>query len=1115
MLRRVLHIAVLVLATACLVPSLLPQSIISGDITGTVTDPTNAVLPNAVVTLHNTSTGTTQTTTTNDQGVYRFALLAPGSYTVQVSTQGFQQAAQNHINVAAGQTATANFQLALATATQTVQVVESAATVQTQNADTTTNYVAQQILDMPNPGGDLTYVAQTAPGVVMNTQSGYGNFSANGMPGTSNLFTVNGQNFNDPFLDLNNSGASNLTLGFNDIAEANVITNAYSGQYGQYAGSQVTFITKSGTNDFHGDAIWMWNGRYMNADDYFSNSVGSPRPFDNFNQWATGVQGPIWKNHTFFDVDYEGLRVVLPTASTLVQIPSPQFQAATLANLTAAGNGAEAPFYNQLFAVYNGGPGAGSAIPATTPNAGCGTGASQFTVLGAGVPCALQYRVTPPNNLNEYQWAARVDHNFSDRDHGYIRLFRDNGFQPTFTSPFGPTFNDASHQPQMSAQISENHTFSSTAVNQFNGSALFYAAGFLPTNQAGALAALPTQVAFAGGQFTETADQPFFFPQGRRVFQYQIIDDFSKVMGNHTFRIGVSWLHDNLTDLGFGQNTQGALTIASLQEFYNGGGPNSLLTQSFPNATEQPFQFNTLGGYLADDWKVSSRLTVSLNLRLEHYSNPTCSDNCFSRLATPFTGAAGSADTPYNQSIAYGQHNAFAGTQAVVWEPRIGIAWRPFNSDKTVIRTGAGIFSDELPGLLAENAAFNPPGLTTFTLANGNLAPGAPGSLFSQAGQANQAFLSQFASGGTLSSIQQATGGAFAPPNIFGFPTSFAQPTYYKWNFEIQQAIARQTVLSVNYNGMHGIHIPIDDNGLNAYCPPSACPNGFAGLPATVPNPSFGVVNQVLSAGTSNYNGLTVSLRHNMSNGVSFNLNYTWSHALDDVSNGGLLPLNALQTDTSILSPQNPYNIRGNYGNSDLDVRHYVSLGFVFDDAFRHAGFRRGPNSVFGGWTLSSNVFYRTGLPFTIVDENATTTLAGFNYGGTVFASPVTAGIPSCGSGAVNVACLNTSQFAASTTTPSGFGDQARNQYRGPGFFDMDLSLMKDFRIKERVTVSVGAQAFNLFNHANFDQPVNDIANPLFGSITRLVGPPTSILGSFVAGNDSPRFVELKATLHF
>jgi hypothetical protein len=404
--------------------------------------------------------------------------------------------------------------------------------------------------------------------------------------------------------------------------------------------------------------------------------------------------------------------------------------------------------------------------------------------------------------------------------------------------------------------------------------------------------------------------------------------------------------------------------------------------------------------------------------------------------------------------------------------------------------------------------------LTAFTVANGNIAPGAPGSLFTTAAQANQAFLNQFESGGTLASIQQATNGAFAPPNIYGFPSTFDQPTYYKWNFEIQHELGWNTLLSVNYNGTHGIHIPIIDNGLNAYCPASACPGGFQGLPASAPNPSFGTVSQILSAGTSNYNGLTTSLRRTVSAGLTFNLNYTWSHALDDVSNGGLLPI-SLQTDGSLLYPQNPFNIRGNYGNSDLDVRHYMSFGWVYTDVFRHSGFHWGPNAIFGGWTLSGNDFYRTGLPYTVIDEAASTTLAGFNYGGVIFGTPLTNTYASCGANAVNVPCLTASAFASSSASPTGFGQQGRNDFRGPGFFDMDLSLSKDFAIRERFKVSVGAQAYNLLNHPNFDQPVNDVANPLFGSITRLVGPPTSILGSFVAGNDSPRFVELKAVFRF
>src|SRR5580698_9602185 len=465
MLRRLSAIFFVACLSVSIITSAVAQSITSGDITGTVTDPSGAAVPDAAVTAVNTNTNATQNAVTNAQGSYRFAFLPPGTYSVTVTAKGFQTKKVSGVGVNASQPATADVKLALAQSSQTVEVLEASQVVQTENADVATNYNAQMLQNLPNPGGDITYFAQTTPGVVMNTQAGYGNFVADGMPATSNLFTINGTNNNDPFFGINNSGASNLMLGANDIAEASVINSPYSGQYGQYAGSEITYTTKSGTNEFHGDAIYMWNGRYLNANQFFSNQAGLARPFNNFNQWQAGVQGPIWKNRTFFDVDYEGLRNVLPTASTLTLVPSPQFQAATLANLATNGNSAEIPFYKQAFAVYNNAPGASAAVPVAN-NGGC----QDFTGLPAGVPCALQFRTTPPNTNREYTWSARVDHNFSDTDHGYIRVVRDNGFQPSYTSPFGATFNVQSNQPQMTGQVSETHIFGPNTVNEFKGS---------------------------------------------------------------------------------------------------------------------------------------------------------------------------------------------------------------------------------------------------------------------------------------------------------------------------------------------------------------------------------------------------------------------------------------------------------------------------------------------------------------------------------------------------------------------------------------------------------------------------------------------------------------------
>lgn len=1085
------------------------QSIISGDITGTVKDPSGDVLPGATVTLKNENTGRVQSSATNGSGQYRFSLLQPGSYDLTVEATGFQNGVQKGINVVAGQPSTANFQLSVAQSTTTVDVSEAASVLQSENADLSTVFNNNQIQNSPNPGGDLTYFAQTAPGVTMNTQAGYGNFSAVGTPGTSNVFMINGQNFNDPFLGLNNSGASNLMLGYNDIVESNIITNAYSAQYGQYAGAQINYTTKSGSNAFHGNANYFWDGRATNANEFFNNAGGVDRPFLNYNQWATDVNGPIWKDHTFFDVDYEGTRVVLPTQSTLVNIPSPQFQAATLANLSANGNAAEIPFYQKMFAVQNGAPGAAGAVPVS--DGGCG----DFTGLAAGVPCVFSFRSAAPNNEREYLWSARVDHNFSEKDHGYIRVFRDNGYQPTYTDYFSPVFNAYSVQPQMSAQVSENHTFNANTVNQFNGSVMFGAAPFEPSDISGALNALPTVVSPVGSYFSRIGGENYAFPQGRRNFQYQVIDDFSRIMGRHTVRLGVSWLHVTSTDLGFGEYVNGRSYIGSMQEFFNGGGPTSYVTQRFPSAAEQGFDFNTFGGYISDDWKMNDRFTLSLNLRLENYANPTCTTDCFSRLSSTFTGVPVSSAAPYNQAIVSGQHNAFGDTQTIVWEPRVGIAWTPDKSGKTVIRAGAGIFADELPGSLAEDAALNIPGVYSFTIKGnqvpggfGAVAPGVPNSLFTATSQANQVLRSQFANGGTLASIQQALPG-FAPPNFTNTPSFFHQPTYYKWNFEIQRAFGTKNLLSVNYAGTRGVYIPVDDNAVNAYCP--GC--SFAGLPSAAPDPRFGQVSQYISAGVSSYNGLIVSFQRRMSNALTWNVNYTWSHALDNVSNGGFEPF-ADQTNVSLLSPQNPFDIRSAYGNADQDVRHYISGGFVVSDLLRHAGLRHGPARIFGGWTLSGNVFFRTGLPFSVVDTGATTNLNNYSgaYGANLLATPLAGANTSCGSGAVDTPCFSASQFES---TGAAFGAQGRNSFRGPNFFDMDLALMKDVAITERVTFSFGAQAFNVLNHPNFDQPVNDLANPQFGSITTSVGTPTSLLGAFIGGGNAPRFLEIKGTLRF
>jgi hypothetical protein len=236
------------------------QSIVTGAVTGTMTDASGAVVTDAKVTLVSEETQETQTAVTGPTGTYLFPLLKPGKYSVTVQKAGFRRIV-NKSEVLLGQTTTINAKLEIGEATQTIEIIGSAPLLQTEDGNIASNVDLRTLQNIPNPGGDLSYIAQISPGVTMNTSNGggFGNFTAFGLPATANLFTINGNDYNDPFLNLNNSGASNLLLGSNEVQEVAVVSNGYTGQYGRQAGAQVDYTTKSGGNAFHGDALYFWN----------------------------------------------------------------------------------------------------------------------------------------------------------------------------------------------------------------------------------------------------------------------------------------------------------------------------------------------------------------------------------------------------------------------------------------------------------------------------------------------------------------------------------------------------------------------------------------------------------------------------------------------------------------------------------------------------------------------------------------------------------------------------------------------------------------------------------------------------------------------------------------
>ena len=430
------------------------QTTSSGGLTGTVTDATNRVVPNATIELQNTANGTLQEAKTNPEGAYLFSFLLPGNYVLKLTHPGLKTTSIA-VEVLLGPPRTINVKLAVAPISESVTVKGEPPPLNAENGDSSTTITQLQVSEVPNPGNDLTYIAQLAPGVVMNTDANgpaitLGNLSSLGMPGISNLFTLNGMNYNDMGFSVNMTGASFMSLGQNQIQEATVVSNGYSGQFGLYAGANVNYVSKSGGNEFHGNATYYWNGRVFNANNWFNNASGVARPFGIANQWAGSFGGPIKKDKLFFFVNTEGLELLIPSAPFHIVMPSPQFESATIAKIdsTFGPTSASDAFYKQIFNLYNTAPGASRATPGAPGDPlGCG-GFQGPNGLGSTVPCAVFFESNVPGQpTREFLVSGRVDWNVSTADRAFLLVQYDVGRQPTNIDPINMAFNATTNRP--------------------------------------------------------------------------------------------------------------------------------------------------------------------------------------------------------------------------------------------------------------------------------------------------------------------------------------------------------------------------------------------------------------------------------------------------------------------------------------------------------------------------------------------------------------------------------------------------------------------------------------------------------------------------------------------
>ena len=1133
----------------------MAQNIVTGGIAGTVTDPSGAVVPGANVTLKSSSTGETQTTSTTSTGLYNFPLLKPGSYTVSVSQTGFHAVSET-IDVPLGQIATVNIKLAVGNTSETIEVSGAAPLLQTEDANISTTFNEAQIGSLPTPGGDITTYAQTAPGVLMNTGGSYGNFSAFGLPATSNLFTLNGNDENDPFLNLNNSGSSNLLLGQNEVQEVAVVSNGYTAQYGRQAGVQVDYTTKSGSNAFHGNAGFWYNSSMFNANDWFqknseiANGTRQTPPFAVNHQWAGSIGGPIVKNKLFFYVDQEGLYYALPSEQH-VYLPTAGFQAAIINNITA-NNPTQLAFYQNLMNLYAHSPAQSSVAPINgDPSQGCGASFSAIAGFGTGgAPCTEVALFAGVNHNKEWLLTERIDYNISNNDKLFGRFKADHGSQPTSTDLIDrAVFSTQSIQPEYEGQINYTHVFTPNIVNNAILSGLWYTAIFLPdSGQAAVLAATGgySTISVGSGSITnigggtgagQTPD--FVFPQGRNSAMGQLTDDFSVTKGNHTFKMGLNFRRDILGDYDAQSNTGGLVSFGSMNDFVNGlVNPGGNLTENYTVNPDVRIGFYSLGLYFQDEFRVSPNLKLTLAIRGDRNSNPICSQDCYSRLNTPFTTLSHDVNTPYSAIIASGQHSAFPNVEKVALQPRIGFTWSPFGHTSTVLRGGIGVFSDLYQGVLMDEMIGNAPGTVGFTISPTTGAPVAPGttvagvpSVKDLGAGSYSSFISGFRSGQNLAAIL-AGNQFFSPPNYTSIANQINNPKYLEWNFEIQQAFGSKMTLNVDYVGTHGYDNLIQNANLNAstFGGPfeqepagtfscaltGGAPGCTTGIALSGTDPRFGAVRELQSVGISNYDGLVTTFTRRFTHGFQGSVNWTWSHALDDLTttNPGT-PFNALY---SMVYQINPNCLRcNNYANGDADARHNVTANYVWDLPFKTQS--KLANEAVGGWTIAGTVYTHSALPWTPLYSGGPafqypTSVIGIpfiiaDYSG----GPTTCQVSGPGPSTTNT-CVNPASFPG---TNSDWGNVGRNSFRGLGYFDTDLNVNKSFTVTERVKFEVGGSFFNILNHPNFALPnpyVQGITGP-FAAMTSLAVQPTTPYGAFQGAGVEGRLIQVHGKISF
>ena len=1110
------------------------QSSTTGNITGTVRDPQGAAVPKAEVTITDEKTGATRTVRATEDGFYNATSLPAGMYSVSTAPSGFKKTITTGVELHVNENKTVNLDLQVGQVNETVTVTSEAAPVELRSGEVSSLISEKQVTELPLNGRNYAQLALMVPGVSPVTQAGAGgafvtkgtgldsgvDMSVNGNQSNSNLWTVDGVN--------NMDVGSNRTLlvfpSVDAIQEFRVERNSFSAEFGQAQGAVINLITKGGSNDFHGSGFEFFRHNSLNANNFFLNRADQPKPKLKYNNFGGNFSGPVIKNRAFFFWSEEWRRERrgqvlsghVPTAaeklgdfSGALSGPVPR-DPATCHNVPDPTP--QDPNHTKLVCD----PFPGNRIPQNRLSP-AGLAFVKLFPDPTG-PGASDWATSQLQPIDTRQDLIRGDITLNDKTNLMVRYINERWTHLAATGNFWgdssyPTLASDWNQPSHSFAVKLTNTLTSKAVNEFQ----FSIAGndiiitTAPETQAlqDEIAAKIPSVFPHGGDGTIGGTVPSLFwgaggfsniwhqaPWANREDLYIWKDDFSLVKGSHEWKFGGLFSHNfkdepgngagggnqQLTIQGCGEQTLNCVADLLLKDavLLN---YSEIATTEIGNGRWHDFEF-----YGNDTWKVSPRVTLTLGLRYSMFPPAWEADNHISNFypnlynGVDFNTGLVTAD----EAVQMGLSRSTINTYKQGWQPRFGLAWDVHGTGKTAVRLGFGRYmsrSNVIEDLLRLTA--NPPWTTTVSAGSGWNGLGTT--------------LANCPTCRSLDTINPGlkTNVAGVNPNA-GFnavDVNFRPPESYQWNLTISHQLFKDTTFEASYIGNHGLHIwrrNVNDNDIapNQACRGSACDGSgddarlqIARASLNIASPKTGKVqdsgaliadNRVLrgignittdqSTGNSSYHAMQLWLNRRFSDRLAFQAAYTWGHAISDV---------ALTAFTNALS--DPFNFRADKGDADLDRRHTFVGNVVYVlPSFRRWG--KAAEYLLGDWQVNAIASRFGATPIDIVD--------GANTLGTASAvgqRPNYTGAPLYLHGDPTKH-LNPAAFA--TPAPGQLGTLGKGAVRGVPITNIDFSMAKNWRYKERYGFQFRAEFFNLLNHPNFVGYDLDTRNSTFGTLT-------------------------------